>query len=384
MNESKVNESKQHIPFLDHLRGIAILGVFLAHALKAAYSDSAPHWGIWFRELSAAPKSYLALYPLSFGWAGVAIFFVISGFCIHLSFVKGSAHGWRDFYLRRFFRIYPPYLLALLVFAFVFPATRLQFGDHLLRDTVQLGSHLLLIHNLHGSTFYGINGSFWSIAVEWQLYLIYPILLAFVNRLGWRRSLILIGTVELLMRGYGGWWFLETGRELPVWLLNLPFFYWYSWAIGAALADAYIHKHPLPFRSTPAVGWLLLAIVACEVKPLLMFAFPLFALCTATAIAKLLERDKPVQLSHPAWEHLRVLGIWSYALYLLHEPVLQATPLLLQRIGILSPHPLQLILLYVCAYPVFVGLSYLYHRYCELPSIAFGKRFLRKANSLAA
>jgi peptidoglycan/LPS O-acetylase OafA/YrhL len=98
-------DPKRHIEFLDQVRGIAIVVVFLFHALGTACGYEQLPWGHCFRDFSVS-QSFLLLLPFSFGWSGVAIFFVVSGFCIHLSFKRKA--DWPDFFVRRFFRIYPP------------------------------------------------------------------------------------------------------------------------------------------------------------------------------------------------------------------------------------------------------------------------------------
>ena len=50
-------------------------------------------------------------------------------------------------------------------------------------------SHLFLVHNFNPDWYYGINGAFWSIAVESQLYVLYPVLVALASRRGWPLAL---------------------------------------------------------------------------------------------------------------------------------------------------------------------------------------------------
>ncbi|MEI9998600.1 MAG: acyltransferase family protein [Verrucomicrobiota bacterium] len=102
--------------------------------------------------------------PLTLGYLGVAVFFVISGFCIHLSHGQSRDKSWPVFFIRRLCRIYPPYLVILLFFAFVFPTTRLNFQDAPFPSMARLISHLLMVHNFVWSLFYGINGVLWSVA----------------------------------------------------------------------------------------------------------------------------------------------------------------------------------------------------------------------------
>jgi peptidoglycan/LPS O-acetylase OafA/YrhL len=80
-----MNNSKKYFDFLDQIRGFAIVSVVFYHILGTVCSRSQFPWGTsWLRDFSV-PKSFLLLSPLSFGHIGVAIFFVVSGFCIHLS-----------------------------------------------------------------------------------------------------------------------------------------------------------------------------------------------------------------------------------------------------------------------------------------------------------
>ena len=374
-----MDRSKQHILFLDHIRGIAILVVFFFHCLGTSFGRDQLPWGRTFRDFSTSdsvPASFLALLPVTFGWAGVAVFFVISGFCIHLSHVRSSAGDWGGFFIRRFFRIYPPYLLALLFFAFVFTGSRLSL--HSVSDIGQLGSHLLLVHNGNDQWFFGINPSFWSIAVEAQLYLIYPLLLVFTGRLGWRRTLIVLGALEILLRGAMGFAPLLTGSEIPRWIATSPFTYWFSWAIGAALAEAWMEKRPLPFRSLPILPLLVLGVGTYFVKTLAPFSFMFFALATTALTAQFLSRPEPLKLDGVFWNHLRILGIWSYSFYLLHQPMVGAVPRVLHKLKILPSQSFAKFLCCLCIYPIVVLVSSLYYKHFELHSIAWGKFFLRR------
>jgi len=369
-----------HIQPLDGFRGIAILGVFLFHCLGASFGYDHLPWGRWFSEFSA-PWSFLAVLPVTLGWAGVAVFFVVSGFCIHLSFLKNSTNDWRGFFVRRFFRIYPPYFAALVFFACVFAPTRIRF--HSLIDWAQIVSHALLLHNLDYRLYFGINGAFWSIAVEVQLYLIYPLLLVLVRKIGWHRSLLILCVLETLMRAISGAVEVATGNPIWCWFSGSPFCFWFSWAIGAALADAFVNKRPLPFRSLPVAAVSVMAVATAFIRPLNPFSFLFFALLTTTVLSRLLASERPVSLTNLPAVHLRNLGLYSYSFYLLHQPLVFAFGKSLGGFEALAHHRLLMFIFCAGTYPFIYFLSWLYYRYFEVRSIAWGKRILQRTHAAA-
>ncbi|MFM8807542.1 MAG: acyltransferase family protein [Chthoniobacterales bacterium] len=110
-------------PRLDVLRAAAIFAVFWHHVIYHALSErglsGAVLRGNWQLPGGSGDIGDWCSFAIGqYGGWGVALFFVISGFCIHLSFLKWQASAsergfWRPYFVRRFFRIYPPYLFAL-------------------------------------------------------------------------------------------------------------------------------------------------------------------------------------------------------------------------------------------------------------------------------
>jgi peptidoglycan/LPS O-acetylase OafA/YrhL len=376
-----MKSSVKRVELLDYIRGIAIIAVLLFHTLSTAYGYGELPWKGWFRDFSV-PISFLCFLPFSFGQAGVAIFFVVSGFCIHASFQQ-QGRRWGGFFIRRFFRIYPPYLAALIFFALLLPeSARLNF--HSRHAWMQLLTHLFLIHNCHPLTFTGINGSFWSLAVEAQLYLLYPALLVLVAKLGWRRTMVILAGCELLIRGMDGM-VTTLGATNTVgghisWLFaTSPLGYWFSWALGAFIADAFLKNQPLPFIKTSPILWLALAIISYFVKPLDSFRFLLFAVVTAMVTSKLLSGARP-EIKVPAFslEILRQIGLWSYSIYLLHQPLLRFYFFAILQVLPGNHDPLLQLLLVAVTWLAVIPFSILWYKLFELPGIALGKRIIQK------
>ena len=157
---------------LDTLRTVAIVGVMLFH-LGWAF----PPW----------------LGPVrQFGWMGVDLFFVLSGFLIGAQLLRapGSGGGVWEFYRRRLYRILPAYLVVLAIY-FLVPVWREEPG------LSPLWEFLTFTENLFVD--YGTNQAFshvWSLCIEEQFYLALPVIvLVMMRRPSFDRTLWLLGAL---------------------------------------------------------------------------------------------------------------------------------------------------------------------------------------------
>ncbi|HLZ30753.1 MAG TPA: acyltransferase [Chloroflexota bacterium] len=159
-----------HIPALDGLRGLAILLVLVQHAYVP------PGEGLVDR---------FVRFWMDSGWLGVDLFFVLSGFLISglLLDARAKPGYFRNFYARRVLRIFPVYYLVL---AFMFlVAPRLGNWVHtegIGGTAVWYVAYLANVHAaLRGPTFTAL-GPTWSLAVEEQFYLVWPLIVLLCNR----------------------------------------------------------------------------------------------------------------------------------------------------------------------------------------------------------
>jgi peptidoglycan/LPS O-acetylase OafA/YrhL len=304
----------------------------------------------WTLALFHVPPSVFVLFPATLGKVGVAIFFVVSGFCIHLSHQRSREKGYVTFFIRRFFRLYPAYLVAVLIYAFAVSDTALDFVNARWISLGDLGSHLLMVHNL-------------------------------VNRYCFS---------EFGMRTLQGVMFVaHPGSDLPNWYNQFPLLYWYSWSIGAALAEAFLKGEPLPFRKLSP--WLCPALffVCFFFRPLYPFCFPLGALATARILSGLLARPSVVLPTKGwkgfFWENLRWAGLVSYSAYLLHGLVRVEVPDLLQRFFPTREfHPFFVSAICICTWFLCLGMSSLSFALIEQPGIALGKRLIKRISAMTA
>src|SRR5258708_39965110 len=105
-----------HFRKIDFLRGIAILAVFQAHFIWYYFPDYAGLAAVDSHH-SAARVVLLNFLPRTIGWGGGTIFILVSGFLLHLGYLKDPQFTLRGFYSRRFWRGFPPHLLVLAVFS---------------------------------------------------------------------------------------------------------------------------------------------------------------------------------------------------------------------------------------------------------------------------
>jgi peptidoglycan/LPS O-acetylase OafA/YrhL len=173
--------------------------------------------------------------------------------------------------------------------------------------------HLFLIHNYSASHFFGLNPSFWSIAVEAQLYLLYPLLWYGAYRIGWLRTLLITLGIELILRGTETFLSATYGQVLPQYLTGSPFYFWFSWAAGAYAAE--MHRRGQKLMHESLVGWICI-LVGFAADTWNISSEILFTL-VATGSALLLLSDWNIPVQFRNWPVL--LGTWSYSLYLIHQ-----------------------------------------------------------------
>ena len=368
----------QHYPFLDGIRGIAILWVFLFHSFGAAYGWNHFPWNGLFRSFDE-PRIPVLLFPLSLGGLGVAIFFAVSGFCIHLSHVRNKEKGWKFFFHRRFFRIYPAYLAAILVFFFLWPWH--HYSLHSPTSLRSITAHLFGVHNLYLHTKFDINPSMWSIGTELQLYAVYPLLLLIMGKFGWGHGLISMLVFELFSKTIGSG-VAEDKQSLQLFALsNSPFAYWFSWAIGAYVAQNVIIERRESFKWVDFRWLILINLAAFLYSPLTFVSFPLVAFTTAVVIDRCIaNRWQPINFpfGRTIWKHLSWLGIISYSVYLVHQPILTQAGYLLDKLGLRQHSPVNLMTACMLLYPLIVAASYGLYRLIEVPFIRLGSNLWRK------
>jgi peptidoglycan/LPS O-acetylase OafA/YrhL len=365
-----------HSGRIDQLRGLAALAVVGCHVGVSAYRG-VPNVG-------GSPWPWLG-FALGFGYLGVPLFFVISGFCIHLPQARRRAAmgpspsppAWRHFFARRFWRLYPPYLGAL-VFALVVLSL---VNGALPVPWFAVAAQALLVHTVHPATFDGLNPPAWSLAVEAQLYAAYPVVSWLLLRQRAFRALAVVLGVTLAYR------VALTLEPLPPHLGGVAWEFflarWFEWVLGAVIAEWAVGRVRLP--RVVSQPWLCAIVLGLGIllewhrwhHGLYAIMEPVYGVGFALLLCVALRREHDGEAS-VIGRSLAGVGVFSYSLYLLHRPIQLAFEPLARQVStwpsVVEHGVPSSLLIMIATTPVVLSASWLFYRYCEAPSIRRAQR----------
>ncbi|MEV6168303.1 acyltransferase [Streptomyces sp. NPDC051954] len=298
---------------LDGLRGLAALYVALFHCWLYTFpgypNSTAPEW----------------LEGLMFGRLAVVFFLILSGFSLAIA---PARHGWRTdgvarYLRRRAWRILPPYwaalVMSLLISWYVVPAS--HFGPPTRETLVVYG---LVVQDIFTAP--TPNGAFWSIGVEAELYLFFPLLLLIRRRLN---AAFLIACVTLPVIALG----LTAPDANPVeganWLTPhlAPVFVAGMVSAGVVVASDRVRRLPWGwFAVLAALPVLALGMAKGSVWTVTHYFWVDLAIAPAMTmlIAAVATGRSAVLTRFLTTRPIRVLGGFSYSLYLIHLPIVMA------------------------------------------------------------
>ncbi len=356
--EDKKQTGNNNIAVLDGVRACAILFVIIFHINRTTGDN------LWSRI-----DNPLATSVSTAGGTGVTLFFVLSGFLLFMPYARALLFEsrWplaRVYYLRRVLRIVPGYYLSLFLIILLFQPQYLH-PDHF-KDLVLF---LTFFMDSSQSTFRQINGPFWTLATEWQFYMILPLIaLAIalvVKRVPIQRRLqaVTLCLVSLILWGlfvrYCGFYYTQNPTQtflVPRSVLNVFLFFSFGitgkytedFAVGMLVSLCYIYaQHPSSGEKLHALvrrlslwlwrgGIVILVFSAMwhfnhEMHgwPFLNCLYPyydwlsemLLAIGFGASIAAILFG--PAALKRPfEWSLLRWIGLISFSLYIWHLPLI--------------------------------------------------------------
>lgn len=261
-----------------------------------------------------------------FGASGVSFFFVLSGFVLAWSARPDDTAGW--FYWRRFARVWPLHFvaigLALLVFAVL-------LGQHVAWWWIALTAVLLQAWVPSREVYFAPNSVSWSLSCEAFFYALFPCMFRLLRRLS-LRQLSTLGcavSASMLLAAVVVRAGLNADPEWPLYIF--PGYRFGEFLIGVLAALAV----RAGWRPRPRLGWCAVSVVAWvvlryDVLPVLpgpltnlvglQYVVVLLLFAAVIVSATVAELHDGVAFLRHSWT-VR-LGVWSFALYLTHQPLL--------------------------------------------------------------
>jgi peptidoglycan/LPS O-acetylase OafA/YrhL len=354
---------------LDGIRGLAIVSVLLWHLVVMPHVLSPggpkPAGMMWLVRV------------LSLSWAGVDLFFGLSGFLIAgiLLDGKGIPSFLSRFYLRRFFRIYPLYW-AVLVLCFSIPylAARLDLVAPAPVYGVLLQNFWMATHRSFGGEPLGVT---WSLSVEEQFYLVFPALVLLLQRSALTALLVLACVVAPLAR------FAVSSAPATNWMAAYVLTICRADALAMGALLAIVVRSGFRIASVRPVARALFILSAAGIVLLIangdtigsprmnVVGYSIVALAGASLIAVVLTSPNGLAATLARSRVLCRAGAISYGLYLVHVPVLM---LCRNYLGVSSVPATWPSALYALLLPAAfsVGVAALSWKYFERPLIRMG------------
>jgi peptidoglycan/LPS O-acetylase OafA/YrhL len=382
-----VSTKSIYFPGLNGLRFVAAFAVLITHVeLMKKYSGFSNLWVDSGKVFTEAPLSHIATGQVHFlsplvaeaGPLGVVFFFVLSGFLItYLLFVEKSQEkkiSIGGFYMRRILRIWPLYFLVFLIGFFVLPHFSWFYvkgqSEALTENFMgNFWSYLFFVPNLAYSMYMAVPniGQSWSIGVEEQFYLIWPVLMAFFRNslrviviftllfillkaivlFGFPgpefealRKFLAMSKLECMSMGGLGAWFVFYKKEF--WL-TIIYSRWMQWTA---------------IISIPALVYLTPPFFQNGIH--LIYAGSFLVIIANVAFGP----NSIIRCSGKIWTFL---GKISYGIYMYHLMVIVFLLALIRNLGVegREMNPLLNVALYLGAVLLTIGIAYLSYEYFE-------------------
>jgi peptidoglycan/LPS O-acetylase OafA/YrhL len=313
--------SNQKIAVIDLLRGISCLGVLLYHVRVDL-------WVGWWR-ITNHPKEF-SFFDKAMAWLSIPtpflgyailLFFLISGFCIHYPNTQPNYRpSWITYFKRRFWRIYPTYFVAIIFTSSASFYCLLKWGD-VDWSPDRIFRVLTLTQNYppHYGQFL-TNPSLWTIPLEVEFYILYPIAYYFITKFKFYIVILLSIAVSTISIFLGK-------QDIFLWVTYTSLFFWPSWLLGAWIASLY-RQNKLSNLNHNLLISLSIAMLICALTAQItkgvswiqyatwtIFYFLIFIICLFNE--EFLSNFKFTF----AFKAIAWIGKISFSLYLIHFPL---------------------------------------------------------------
>ena len=380
----KSRKPESQLVYLEGIKGIAAIYIVLFHVFQECTIN---------QEISPLVLSLTKF--MAYGKDFIAVFIVLSGYCLMIPIIKSEKKqlrgGWLNYLKRRGRRTLPTYYVALLLSLLLliitlswqhFTGFRWDTSFEISQtffEVPSLGailSHFVLLHNLSDDWAYAINNPLWYLATQWQIYLLLPTLLLPLYRNFGLIAMLVIAVImgETLTYLLSEWhyWTLQP------WLLGI-------FALGMSGAEINFSQKELILLGQNKIPWGLVNSILWISLILIVFPYPaplgvsrkfayligaattcLLIYCTHSLKGFMNER-RPKILQIFETKPLTKLGRFSYSLYLIHAPVVVIVNQFLILLNI-SP-TIKFLGVLIISLPLSILIAYIFYLKFEKPFI---------------
>jgi peptidoglycan/LPS O-acetylase OafA/YrhL len=316
-----IKRGDYHYPQLDGIRGLAILMVIIYH----------------FIAISPLPQNSFekVIFILAkSGWIGVDLFFVLSGFLITGILISNKQRNryFINFYGRRILRIFPLYYLVLLIFFVAIPlcVDKLPHQLKLMQDNqVWFWTYLSNWYVAFSGDFNNTSGGyFWSLAVEEQFYIIWPILIYKLNIRSFRRGCIALFIFNFCLRNLLLFLGFSTPTVYAATITHMDGLLIGSWLSTVIREPGYSEQFRPVLNKSAFISFLLMVVILIYQQTFNFWDFlvsslvySLLAILFTATVSECMVINNGYLAVFFQNRYLRTMGKYSYAMYILHVPV---------------------------------------------------------------
>jgi len=337
-------------------------------------------WVGWWR-ITSYPQEYSTFakamawlsIPAPFLGYAILLFFLISGFCIHYpNTLSDSKPCWKIYFKRRFWRIYPTYLIAILLTSVISYFCHIQWGDIDWNFERILRVATVSQNYPPGNGQFLTNPSLWTIPVEIEFYVLYPLAFFCILKFGFFTLLILSVGFSVL-----GIYLTKIGLH---WVSFTSLFLWPSWLLGAWIASLHRENKLSKLKILPISSILILFLIIALASRLQKWEeWTQYAGWTGFYFALLLvflrfEKSISRRRENLFFKSLAWLGQISFSLYLIHFPLFKLFGFMHRSYFDEKPANFLISLAYLI--PVCL-LAWIFYRLIELPIHKWSKRLTK-------
>jgi peptidoglycan/LPS O-acetylase OafA/YrhL len=311
-------KQKTRFNWIDRTKGLAILGIILFHFFQ--------NYPEYIEIVKTLDRNFARV-----GYAAVDIFFLMAGFntsyALKARAIKAGIDGiktkWKSWLSKKLFRLYPSYFIAVILTCLLY----YFFGKFQINSPINFILSILGLAGVHSQA---INPGFWFFAVILQAYIFTPII--FIICKNQPHKILWLGIiVAIITKIVAVYFLLEYDRSTYLFFLQNNFLGSYIFQFCLGLYWGFIYAEHQNFRKIDflistfifTVGLVLYGILVVKnINIVYMLGFDMvFTPFFFLAIKVLLLQLEKISILEPFLGFLSILGIYSYQIYLIHQPL---------------------------------------------------------------